>query len=249
MKTKNIKKVSAIITLFIFVFSVLLNLLLALNLKKYYFLLYAVELDPLGLSQFQNSEHQPAQQPVVVFFGDSRAAQWPNPALDGYTFINRGIGNQTSSQVANRFDAHVKPLEPNVVIVQFCINDLKTIPLFPGKKQEIILNCKTNIQKTIQDSLEIEAFVIVTTVFPPIEKVPLARQIVWSDEIYKAVDEVNTFILSLSNEKVFIFDAATILSNSEGKTRPEYSYDLLHLNDGGYRALNLELVKVIERIK
>jgi lysophospholipase L1-like esterase len=249
MKINNLKKIFGIIILIILTFSILLNVFLAVNLKKYYSQLYAVELDPLGLSKFQQNDHQATQQPVIVFFGDSRAAQWQNPPLDDYIFINRGIGNQTSSQVANRFDAHVKSLEPDVVIIQVCINDLKTIPLFPGRKQEIILNCETNIQKIIQDSLEIEALVIVTTVFPPTEKVPLARQIVWSDEIYKAVNEVNAFILGLSSEKVIVFDAAIILSNNEEKTKPEYSYDLLHLNYAGYQALNLELVKVIEQIK
>jgi lysophospholipase L1-like esterase len=46
----------------------------------------------------------------------------------GFSFVNRGINTQTSAQVLGRFDKHVVPLHPNIVIVQVGINDLKTIP-------------------------------------------------------------------------------------------------------------------------
>jgi lysophospholipase L1-like esterase len=216
-------------------------------MRSYYTLLYAVELDPLGLSYFQNdNDQQSTEQPVIVFFGDSRAAQWINPTIEGFTFLNRGIGNQTSTQVSNRFDAHVKPLEPKVVIVQVGINDLKTIPLFPERKQEIISNCKNNIQGIVQDSLEINATVILTTIFP-LGKVSFPRSLVWSNDIDEAIAEVNHYILNLSKNNVVIFDTTSILSNSNGKIKPEYKYDLLHLNELGYQVLNVELEKILEK--
>lgn len=39
-------------------------------------------------------------------------------------FINRGIGGQTSTQVAERFDANIAPLQPDVLVVRVCVNDL-----------------------------------------------------------------------------------------------------------------------------
>jgi len=65
----------------------------------------------------------------VVFFGDSRAYDWPAPSgLEGLEFVNRGIGNQTTAQVLGRFEAHIAPLHPQVVVLQVGINDLKLIP-------------------------------------------------------------------------------------------------------------------------
>ena len=190
-----------------------------------------------------------SELPIVVFFGDSRAAQWTAPSIEGFTFINRGIGNQTSAQVASRFDEHVKPLKPQIIILQVGIKDLKTIPLFPEKKQEIIENCEANIQKIVQDSLDANALVILTTVFPASEYVPLARRLVWSNDIYQTIDDVNIFITSLESEKVIIFDTARILSNNQGRIKPEYSFDLLHLNKTGYDVLNLELVEILENVE
>jgi lysophospholipase L1-like esterase len=212
--------------------------------------LYSIKLDPLGLSSFQEEPSQlSSDKPIVVFFGDSRAQYWPSPLLFDYTFINRGIGNQTSAQVINRFNAHVKPLHPDVVIIQVCINDLKTIPLFPENKQKIINDCIINIQQTVKDTLELNAVAIVTTIFQPAENVPLARRLVWSDDVYNSVDEVNAFILSMADKDILVFNSASLLLDNDGKTKPEYSNDLLHLNELGYNILNRELEKILSKLK
>ena len=249
-KIKRYKRFMIVALLVALVVSVLLNIVLFKQLLGYYKLLYAGELDPLGLSYFQDQGAEISDDlPKVVFFGDSRAAQWSAPTAAGFTFINRGIGNQTSSQVASRFAAHVSPLDPQIIILQVGINDLKTIPLFPERKQEIIETTEANIQKIVQDSLDADAAVILTTIFPASGNVPLARRLIWSNDVYLAIDEVNLFIQSLENEKVIIFDTASLLSNAEGKTKPEYSFDLFHINQFGYETLNIELLKLLERLK
>jgi lysophospholipase L1-like esterase len=251
MNSSKAKKVILSAVLVTLALSVFLNFFLYKQMKVYITELYKVELDPLGLSYFQNEPpQQSSEKPVVVLFGDSRAEYWPSPSLDGFVFINRGMGNQTSAQVANRFDEHVKPLRPDVVVIQVCINDLKSIPLFPERKQEIVSNCNANIQKIVEDSLELKATVIITTVIHPTRKISLSRRLVaWSDDVYDAVNEVNQHILSMAGENVLVFDSANLLSDSEGKTKLEYSSDHLHLNDAGYQALNLEFVKILEGIK
>lgn len=247
MQTSNSRKFVFRTILIFLVFSVFLNLFLYSRLRKYYTLLYAVELDPLGLSYFQNSEDQNKLDDhlSVVFYGDSRAAQWPNPQLNEFSFVNRGIGNQTSAQVLNRFDVHMRSLQPDIVVIQVGINDLKTIPLFPGNEQEIISNCEANIERMIQDSVEMGSTVIVTTIFPT-GKIPLHRRLVWSDEINKAIDEVNNYIPNLTQDQVILFDAAAILSDTNGQMKREFSLDELHLNQEGYEALNLELIKILK---
>ncbi len=226
------------------------NVFLYRELRKYYALLYNSQLDPIGLSYFQEATDQTTRdKPTVVFYGDSRAAQWIAPQTDEYAFINRGIGNQTSAQVLLRFEEHIQPLQPDAIILQVCVNDLKTIPLFPDSKDEIIAACENNIEAIIQKSRGLDSVVILTTVFPTSGNVPLARRLVWSDEVYEAIDRVNGFILNYQAEGVVVFDAAGILSNPEGNVKSGYARDLLHVNDAGYSALNAELVKLLESLK
>jgi hypothetical protein len=68
--------------------------------KKYYIELNETRLDPIGLKYYPTKPQEVAgKRPVrVVFFGDSRAASWTAPKVNGYEFINRGISSQTSIQ-------------------------------------------------------------------------------------------------------------------------------------------------------
>ena len=251
MDTKPRRNIILPVTLILLIFSVSLNYYLYDKLKLYISVLYSTELDPLGLSYFQDEhlEHT-NEKPLVVFFGDSRAQFWTSPLISEFVFVNRGLGNQTSAQIANRFDEHVKLLKPDIVILQLCINDIKTIPLFPNKKQEIVTNCIENIQRIVQDSLNTNATVIVTTVIPPTEEIPLSRRLIaWSDDVYSAVDEVNTYILSMSGEHLIVFDTAKLISNEKRMMKPEYSSDHLHLNSVGHEILNRELEEILKEIK
>lgn len=232
--------------------SLILNWILYSYAQQYYLQLNGTRLDPLGLT-FHSFDNQPvasnSDKTRVVFFGDSRVADWPAPSdMAEFEFINRGIGAQTSIQALQRFDYHVKPLQPQIIIVQTCINDLKTVPLFPALKKMIIANCKENIQQIVTKSADLGAIVILTTIFP-ISEVPLERRLFWSPEVGQAINEVNIYIRSLEAPNAIIFDAFSILADENGNTRSEYAYDLLHLNTTGYEALNQELAQVLATLK
>lgn len=206
-----------------------------------------VRLDPLGLSVYAD-ERAPARngQPLVVFYGDSRAGEWTPPeGLAGYTFANRSVGAQTTAQVLGRFDQDIAPLAPDIVIVQVGVNDLKTVPIFPQQAPVIIQDTKDNLRAIVQRSLDAGARqVILTTIFPTGE-VPLERRLVWSDAVDAAIDEVNATIVSLAGERVTVMVTAPILVGANGRILPVYSRDALHLNGEGYAALNRELVKLL----
>jgi hypothetical protein len=123
--------------LIIFLFTILLisiglNYYLFNLSLQYYRELNATRLDPLGLNHFSDPQ-EGANGIIAVFFGDSRAESWPPPNITGFEFINRGIGAQTTAQVIQRFDLHTAPLQPDIIIIQVGINDLKTIRYFPNK--------------------------------------------------------------------------------------------------------------------
>jgi lysophospholipase L1-like esterase len=210
--------------------------------------LQRVRLDPFGLGVFAGEDPAaPAQagRPVVVFYGDSRAAEWLAPDLPQFTFVNRGIGSQTTAQVLGRFDQDIAPLQPDYLVVQVGINDLKTLPLFPEQAEAIVQNTKDNTAQIVQRSLAAGVDqVILTTIFP-IGAVPLERQLVWSDDVAEAVEEVNAFLATLEGDRVTVIPTAPILAGENGMVQETYSRDTLHLNHEGYAALNKALVKAL----
>ncbi len=216
--------------------------------QEYYLQLNLLRLDPLGLNYYQDPPQARPDLPLVVFLGDSRATSWPAPDLDRFAFVNRGIGAQTSVQVLGRFDDHVKPLKPNILILQAGINDLKTIPLFPGGRQAIVARCQESIRQIVAKSIDLGATVILTTIFPE-GQVPIERRPFWSGDVGVAIDEVNSYIRSLAGNKVIVLDAYSVLSDGHGSLNPEYSQDLLHLTPQGYKRLNAELVPILEKLE
>jgi lysophospholipase L1-like esterase len=247
MKSKRILVIIIGVLILALTISIALNFFLFNQGQQYYYQLNLTYLDPLGLSVYppQSNEIANSEKLRVIFFGDSRAYQWPKPPnLDQFEFINRGIGAQTSTQVVERFDEHVVPLHPDILLIQMCINDLKTIPLFPHLKSWIISNCKDNLKWSVGEARKQGATVILTTIFP-LGKVPLERRLFWSDDVGQAIAEVNEFIYSLAEEKVIIFDTGEVLADEKGMVREEYSGDLLHLSEAGYEALNRKLVDIL----
>jgi lysophospholipase L1-like esterase len=232
--------------------SIVLNILLYNRARQYYLELNEVRLDPVGLNYYpleSNQRNKTAANPIrVVFFGDSRALGWTPSDINGYEFINRGISSQTSIQILQRFNNHINPLHPDVIVIQLGINDLKTIGLFPERKQSIIANCKANIARIVKESRNLGAVVIVSTVFPAGE-VPLERKPFWSDEINQAVKEVNTYISTLTTDKIIKFDAFSLLADERGLMRREYRMDELHLNEQGYKIINREFVPLLRSLK
>ncbi len=230
--------------------SIFLNFFIYSQAKKYYFELNQTRLDPLGLSYYpvKSKEITGTNQFRVVFFGDSRAANWTSPNISGYEFINRGISSQTSVQTIQRFSYHVRSLKPNVVVIQVGINDLKTVALFPERRKLIVTNCQANIKRIVEESRNLGAVVIVTTIFP-VGEVPLARKPFWSDEIGQTVKETNAYIATLADDKTIVFDTFSLLADSQGMMLQNYRADGLHLNNQGYVILNKELVQLINRIQ
>jgi lysophospholipase L1-like esterase len=183
--------------------------------------------------------------PLLVFFGDSRARDWPVPAAAGFAFLNRGIGGNTTRQVLERIEEQIAPLNPRAIVLQVGINDLKMIPLEPETRDAIVARCKDTIRSIVEKLAGLGASVILTNVFPTGEP-PADR--VWSGDVAIAVVEVNAYLGSLAGSGVTLLDAHTALVGEDGKTLPGYSRDLMHLNSAGYARLNTMLIPVLGEI-
>lgn len=229
--------------------SIFLNFRLYHRAKQYYLEVNETRLDPVGLNKYPDPVQPGTPHQIrVVIFGDSRAASWKLANFNQYEFINRGIGSQTSTQTLKRFDAHVFPLKPDVIIIQVGINDLKTIALFPDRKEAILENCRHNIQKIVEASQKLGAIVILTTIFPA-GKVPLERQVFWSNEINQAIADTNDYIKQLAGENIIVFDTFSLLADDQGLMLPEYRLDQLHFTQSAYNLLNQELITRLETLK
>lgn len=173
----------------------------------------------------------------VVLFGDSRVQMWDEfPELDGYEFINRGIGGQTTGQAKLRIQSDILAINADSVILQVGINDLKAIAFIPDKRDQIIQTVKDNLQSMIETLLVQDIDVYLMTVIPA--SAPQGKwYFLWSDDIDSAVVNINNWIKTIENDQVIILDATTNLTNGL-KTDKEYSLDTLHLNETGYNILN-----------
>lgn len=207
------------------------------------------EVNRLRLAPFEEASVPRAQLapvtgdlPVWAFFGDSRAAQWPAPAVEGFEFRNLGISGQTSEQVAGRLASQLLPLAPRRVLLQVGINDLKTVALFPDRAAAIVGHTQQRISEIVGALRAAGSEVIVTTVFP-VGALPLQRRPFWSPEVEASVATVNRHIESLARPGVLVFDAAAVLRGADGRVQPTYAHDFLHLSAAGYAALNQALAR------
>ncbi|MFW5432520.1 MAG: SGNH/GDSL hydrolase family protein [Methylophilaceae bacterium] len=211
--------------------------------KNYYHSLNALRLDPLELHKVDITN--PPENLALVFYGDSRAQQWPEPDwLKGRT-LNIGIGGQTTEQILARFDHHLSPLSPKVVVVQAGMNDIKTIPLFPNQEAEIIARCKENLKKIVEQSQQQGIHVFITTIFPT-GKLPLVRRPFWSDRVNFAMGDINQYIHSFASDSVTVIESKDVLAGKNGLIKPAFSYDFLHLTTAGYDKLNDSLRDTVE---
>jgi lysophospholipase L1-like esterase len=205
-------------------------------------------LDPLGIDDFNDQLllNKDMAHTTVLFFGDSRAAAWPNPEMDdSFAFVNRGINGQSSAQVAQRFDAHVAPVQPDVVVVQVCVNDLWRIPVFPDEKKAIIQACQENIKQIVEQSKAVGATVILTTIFP-VQDPPFMQRMYWSADVYDGIDAVNESIRAMAERDVVVMDAYGLLVDENGRLQDQYAADYLHINEAGYQLLNKSLTELLE---
>ena len=226
--------------------SVSLNLYLFRTSLSYYREMMKTMLDPFGLSAYDQEAPNPDHGQRFVVVGDSRAGAWPKPqTLSSVEFINRGMSGQTTAQILGRFQRHVADLEPDIVMIQAGINDLKAIPLFPDRKTDIIDDCKQNVAKLVRRSLDAGATVVVTTIIPAGD-LPFARLPFWSADVDKAVQECNASILNLQTERVIVLDTSAVVGDGNGRVLKTYQQNFLHLNPAGYAALNQELSRALQ---
>lgn len=198
-------------------------------------------------SEYAVINHSPSKKSenaVVVMFGDSRIAKWSLfPDANDKKFINRGTGGDTTAQMRLRFKRDVIAFKPDIVVIQGGINDLVAASLSSKHRAQIIANLKENLSWMVKQASEAGISVALLTIVRP-SSPPLLRRLIWSDDIYGLVDEVNSHIRTLHQlPKIRVIEFDKIL-NPEGKpTTHPYAEDTLHWTRPAYEKLNNHLAK------
>jgi lysophospholipase L1-like esterase len=237
-------------TLLSFFVSVIMNAFLYRELLRVYRELQRVNLDPASFQLFENLPGRSAAEEGlnrIVLFGDSRIQGWMYvPSLRNYEIINRGVGGETTARALLRLKHDVLDLDPDIVVIQIGVNDLKAIGVFPSQESQIIDQCQANLQKMIDTICAAGIHPVVLTIFPT-GNVSFFRRPIWSERINVAISKINEWIRTLHSSEVAVVDCDLVLKDMQG-VRKEFFTDWLHLNENGYRFLNDVVQLAIEEI-
>jgi len=216
--------------------------------KQYYTRAKLTEVFPTHENYYQkaNQSLSVKTQTRIVLFGNSRIQMWKNlPPIDGFEFVNRGIGGETTAQNRARFQKDVLALKPDIVILQSGMNDLTTLGVQPQRSEEITQQCLNHLNGFVESLLARQIEVILLTIIPPAQP-ELARRLVWNDKIAQSVAEINHYWLNLPpSEHLQIIDTAKVLKDAQGQWHPGVNLDVLHLTPAGYDYLNQALISIL----
>lgn len=240
-KGASLAKVVLVASVSLALISTVLSVVLFIYAQSRYRREQSVRMDPTGAARFVplNAKLEP---PVpgrrrIVLFGDSRIEGWnPPPRVENVEFVNRGWWGETTGQAVLRLDRDVIQLRPTAVVIQYGINDLKGIGLFPEQEDAIIEQCLRNLKSMVARLRDRKVEVVLLTIFP-VGPVRLIRRPIWSDRILGAVARINRELAALAGPGVVVIDCDPALA-AGGRMRGPLAADEFHLTPRGYQVLN-----------
>jgi hypothetical protein len=207
---------------------------------------------PLGFAEDSQRSDDRATgdaRPVLELIGDSRAYLWQTDGWDKrFRVVNHAHGGQTSRQVLLQL-REMPRIKVAVSVVQVGINDLHPLGVMPQDADRVVAALQENLREIVAALLARSDVVVVTTIFPA-GKVPLRRQLVWSEVTRARIVEVNAALAALaaSSDRVIVLDAYSLLrSQEDDQLRSQYADDdfFLHVNAAAYARLNDELTRLL----
>jgi len=155
--------------------------------------------------------------------------------------INAGVGNETTEQIRLRTVSVLAETHPEVIIIEAGINDLKTLPLFPRQKRQIIDDCFQHILSLVEEGRRRNAAVVVLSIWPA-GRVEWSRKLLWSEDVPLAVTEVNQHLA-----QSLAYQAHVRFVDLTDQIHPEEDYvDTLHFNSAFYERITPLVVTAAE---
>ncbi|MFW9949786.1 MAG: GDSL-type esterase/lipase family protein [Candidatus Thorarchaeota archaeon] len=214
-------------------------------IRKYYLTYNLLRLDPLEENIIDTESLLPDfDYNNIWLMGDSRIARWDTNLLSPLRskISNLGIEGQTTSQVLNRCKNYLEIGQPQWIIIQVGINDLKIIGTKVEFASQITKGCFQNICSLIELCQDRNIKVILISVIPT-GKIELLRRFIWNKVVDASILEVNKELENfciLNN--ILYFDIYNILCDKNNNIRKEYQDGFLHLNNEAYKILSKNLI-------
>lgn len=169
----------------------------------------------------------------VIFFGDSITDGWK---LDNYfpgkSYINRGIGGQTTPQMLVRFRQDVIDLKPKVVVILAGTNDIagNTGPMV---NEDIEANLASMAELAKLHNIR----VVFSSVLPVHDYTPQGAEFS-SQRPADRILALNTWLKDYcAKNKIVYLDYFTPMVDEKGKLKRDLAEDGLHPNDAGYKIM------------
>jgi lysophospholipase L1-like esterase len=184
------------------------------------------------------------QRAQVLFLGDSRMQEWPDLPRDRFVTVNAGGGGETTAQILLRAGATLDAVQPELVVLQAGVNDLKTIGALPDRARETEAKCLANLSTLVALARERGARVVLVPILPTAAP-SFARRLVWSSEIEAARRRVNAGL-----RKRFAGAAGVALLDEHVLSADTTDYrDTLHFSAQAYTKLQAATLKAIADLR
>lgn len=179
----------------------------------------------------------------ILLLGDSRMAEWNFSPPPGIQAINAGLPGLTSAQLRGLAPSVLDRVQPEVVVLQIGINDLKLVGVRTIWRQRVVTDATENIAEVVAACRRRGIRVILLDTWPtgPVE---WSRRMVWNAAVPEAVRELNQRLRSrlASEDGVVPLDLFERAGLAAGRATHR---DAVHLRAGAYdplsRALRAEL--------
>ncbi|WP_221412711.1 SGNH/GDSL hydrolase family protein [Fulvivirga lutimaris] len=194
---------------------------------------FQMENDSIGLPTKDESR--------VVFMGNSITEGWKSfrpEFFENQSFVNRGIGGQTTPQMLVRFRPDVIALTPKVVVILAGVNDIagNTGP----STLEMIMD---NIISMAELAKANDIKVILSSVLP-------AFDFSWKPGLEPSgkIINLNKMIKKYAdNNEIIYLDYFSSMVDERNGLKDEYTYDGVHPNAEGYKVMEPLVLEAIEK--
>lgn len=169
-----------------------------------------------------------ANQPRVIFYGDSITDSWMSNGgtfFPGKSYVNRGIGGQTTPQMLVRFRQDVIDLHPQLVVILAGTNDIagNTGPTTPQMIEENF--------SSMADLARANNVLVVFSSILPVADYPWRKGL----EPAPKIRLLNAWLRDYSASHGLIYlDYYTAMAGPDGGMRLGISIDGVHPNAKGY---------------